>query len=205
MTIVSPTAKIGQGLVWIVVLLALCACSQESTVSDKHSKNSETAEQRRLSPAAAEQSVRKALAGDKTTFGALTPPLPSQWPPGPQPKVVYFVYRTSALPTGMNLSEVYSPSTRVELFLATGGELSPTIQRLEFHKLKGSEDGTVHSSTQAEMEQAEAELFRLTALPSGKAAESIRRAYGGWIQDHPVITNAIRPSFVEFFKWLEER
>jgi hypothetical protein len=55
------------------------------------------------------------------------------------------------------------------------------------------------------MEQAEHKLFRLRGLPSGEASESIQRAYRAWIQDHPVISKAIRPSFPDFFKWLEEK
>jgi hypothetical protein len=209
MTRFHQSANIGQGLLFVIVLLALSACGQESTVSDQDSKDvssAESAGQHNLTPAEAERTVRKALPSDQTAvFSSLTPPLPAQWPPSPQPKVVYFVYRMASLPTGINLSEVYSPSARVELSLAPGSEVNPKIQHLEFHKLKGSEDGTVHSSTHREMEQAEEELFRLRGLPSGKASETIRRAYGAWIQDHPVIAKAIRPSFPEFFRWLEEK
>jgi hypothetical protein len=209
MTRFHQSASIGQGLLFVIMLLAPWARGQESTVSDQHSKDvssAESAGQHNLTPAEAERTVRKALPSDQTgIFASLTPPLPAQWPPSPQPTVVYFVYRTASLPTGMNLSEVYSPSARVELSLAPGGEPSPEIKRLEFHKLKGAEDGTVHSSTHEEMEQAEVELFRLRGLPSGEASEIIQRAYRAWIQDHPVISKAIRPSFPEFFKWLEEK
>lgn len=137
----------------------------------------------------------------------MTPPLPASWP-GASDRVVFYVYRSQTLPTGVERTGFEGPAHRVEM---TRGSDEPHVTPFETISELGEQKAASGWPEDFEelMEGAAQELFR--AMLAGKAgqdamsseaARALREPYRIWFANFRPITEDLRGRHPEFIEWV---
>jgi hypothetical protein len=145
-----------------------------------------------------------------STFAALTPPFPLNWPPNGEWTAVYFAYTRVPLPTSTDLYEVQTPFLRITVGLDAAGAAKSSVARLTPKPAKFSEAGGAIDPSSETMERAAEVLFDVVCLksgapaePAGAAATTLRSAYRTWLREHQSVGNEMRLTFPAFVAWVE--
>lgn len=158
--------------------------------------------------------IRRVLAEQNVHMppAQLTPAFPKAWPPTGDGTIVHFVFSSRALPTGMEMHEVYSPSLRVEVDLTTAGDPAPTVSALTSQVLSPPQSIVLEPVQRDAIVEAERLLFRAVttppatgSLPTGPQARTLRETYRTWLQQNTALAEHLKGELPEFFAWLEQQ
>ncbi len=136
----------------------------------------------------------------------VTPPLPVQWPLGPERKVAYYAYPEGVVLHGGDCLVVGKPWARV--IVAANSQSAIRILRHSivelgpqgFRPLASEEVAVARASTAGPMR-----LRELSSIPSAGSddARVVRDYYCGWIEGNGVIASQLESRHVDFFSWLD--
>lgn len=201
-----------------VVILVGCGIATPLAGEDSAQAGRDSAQKERGSTMTEAQSIavlieteaRKAVVAELASGAKLssTPAMVANWPPGNEvPLLRVFFYPRSPAPTGMVAFNIRPPRIAVTLSVEDG---TVSVQSVE--KLNGGDDATQQVealqplTTEALNAGTEALVAALEPVESkDEAAAQVRAVYATWVEQNPVIANAIRPHAAAFMEWLDEK
>jgi hypothetical protein len=140
----------------------------------------------------------------------MTPPLPAIWPEATD-RVVYYVYRSRSLATGVDRTSYRGPTRRVEL---RRGSDEPRVTTYETAADLGSQvaagdwpedfEGRMETAAQALLDYlaAAAEDTTGSAPPAPSAADEVWEPYRTWLRNRSLIAEDLRSRHPDFLGWV---
>lgn len=147
------------------------------------------------------QSARGALQGRDGDL-LLTPGFPDPWPPrgDRDAGLIFLAYESEPLPTGEKSSRIVSPSG--EVHVAADPPYAASLAALAPYEL-----GIERRRSSQPIEELDEACDRLVGLlrgePDRSAAARVRRAYGTWLEEHPLLAGVVAERFPAFAAWVQ--
>jgi len=136
----------------------------------------------------------------------ISPPLPAQWPPGPDRKVVYYAYPEGMMLHGGDSLMIGKPWARVISVSSSQSNiriLRHSISKLEtqgFRPLSNYEVAVMRSSTTGPARLMDLDTVPLTGSDDTRV---VRDYYCSWLGGNGIIASKLQSSHSGFFTWLD--
>lgn len=195
-----------------LVILACTGGSQRDSARaalPASNEKGKTAMAQKQSPCAApktaaelREAARSAL-GSGVVWADFAPLLPTRWPAAGG-GIVYWIYHSEALPSGMVRYKVRGPTEEISFPSLSA---PPAVRRIGPGKVLGTEDPVERSAADEsrllEAEQAVVEL--VAGCRDADAARAGLKAYADWLRLHPFVSKDLETRAPTFLAWLKAK